>query len=312
MSAVSVAVHAASARRRLEPGPSASGGDRARRSGSARSSSARGAGVKPPWSERSRTRPRSRPGRTCRRPSAIDALVEAARIVMNPTRATPIISADAVAAVRLGLRRGVLPGERPSCRTCAATGAADAPGRPGERSPGRARTRRRSPATRTETEQLQALVAVAGDAGGERAPRRRPVTHQADDARGAPTRPVRSTATSRSAAMGRTRLARTAGTTAETTRDARRRPRTTVTIVPVDDDRRTGGDLEADGAEQPLAARTPCRPRRPGRRPTAITPMAIGLEQRSTAAPAGGRHRSPAASPSPSSAGRRGSRRCCR
>ena len=36
--------------------------------------------------------------------AAIDALVEAARIVMKPTRATPIISADAVAAVRLGLR----------------------------------------------------------------------------------------------------------------------------------------------------------------------------------------------------------------
>ena len=36
--------------------------------------------------------------------SAIDAFVEEARIVMNPTRATPIISAAAVAEVRLGLR----------------------------------------------------------------------------------------------------------------------------------------------------------------------------------------------------------------
>ena len=33
-----------------------------------------------------------------------DALVEEAKIVMNPTRPTPIISADALAAVRLGLR----------------------------------------------------------------------------------------------------------------------------------------------------------------------------------------------------------------
>ena len=33
-----------------------------------------------------------------------DALVEAAKMVMNVTSPTPIISADAVAAVRLGLR----------------------------------------------------------------------------------------------------------------------------------------------------------------------------------------------------------------
>ena len=33
-----------------------------------------------------------------------DAVLEAARMVMNPTRPTPIISADALAAVRLGLR----------------------------------------------------------------------------------------------------------------------------------------------------------------------------------------------------------------
>ena len=33
-----------------------------------------------------------------------DALLEEAKIVMNPTRPTPIISADALAAVRLGLR----------------------------------------------------------------------------------------------------------------------------------------------------------------------------------------------------------------
>ena len=35
----------------------------------------------------------------------IDAFVEEARMVMKPTRATPIIRADAVAAVRRGLRR---------------------------------------------------------------------------------------------------------------------------------------------------------------------------------------------------------------
>ena len=34
----------------------------------------------------------------------IEALVEAARMVMNPTTPTPIISAEALAAVRLGLR----------------------------------------------------------------------------------------------------------------------------------------------------------------------------------------------------------------
>ena len=44
------------------------------------------------------------PQRARRRPRPIDALVELARIVMNPTRATPIISAEAVAAVRRGLR----------------------------------------------------------------------------------------------------------------------------------------------------------------------------------------------------------------
>ena len=35
---------------------------------------------------------------------SMEALVDEARMVMNPTRATPIISADAVAAVRLGVR----------------------------------------------------------------------------------------------------------------------------------------------------------------------------------------------------------------
>ena len=34
----------------------------------------------------------------------IEALLEEAKMVMNPTRPTPIISADALAAVRLGLR----------------------------------------------------------------------------------------------------------------------------------------------------------------------------------------------------------------
>jgi hypothetical protein len=37
--------------------------------------------------------------------ASIEALVDDARIVTNPTRATPIIRADAVAAVRLGARR---------------------------------------------------------------------------------------------------------------------------------------------------------------------------------------------------------------
>ena len=52
-----------------------------------------------------RSRRRSRPGTTCRR--LVDGGLgrRAARIVMKPTRATPIIRADAVAAVRLGLRR---------------------------------------------------------------------------------------------------------------------------------------------------------------------------------------------------------------
>ena len=40
-----------------------------------------------------------------------NALVEAASTVTKPTRASPIISADAVAAVRSGMRTGVVPAE---------------------------------------------------------------------------------------------------------------------------------------------------------------------------------------------------------
>ena len=44
--------------------------------------------------------------------SLIDALVDAANTVMNATRPTPIISADAVAARATRVARRVLPGDR--------------------------------------------------------------------------------------------------------------------------------------------------------------------------------------------------------
>ena len=71
----------------------------------------------------------------------IDALAEAANTVMNATRPTPIISAEAVAARATRVPHGVLPGERAGHAAQRGSGHRR-PGRTAGRSPGRAWRRR--------------------------------------------------------------------------------------------------------------------------------------------------------------------------
>ena len=84
---------------------------------------------------------------------------------MNPTSATPTMSAAAVADVRFGLRRAF------SWARCPAAPDTARAGMPSTRSTGRART---GPSTNTpsdgrdraESEHLQRSFTVAGDSGG--------------------------------------------------------------------------------------------------------------------------------------------------
>ena len=81
-------------------------------------------GLTPPYTQAPVSSTRS-PRNSLSKEWLTDHLPEAANTVIPPTSATPIISADAVAAVRRGLRSGVLPGQLPADRRSA--GAARAP-----------------------------------------------------------------------------------------------------------------------------------------------------------------------------------------
>ena len=136
---------------------------------------------------------------------------------MNPTRATPIISADAVAAVRLGLRRALFRAYLPVTPNSRV-------GTPSSPTAGPTST---GPRVNTPRTIVIAPSPISGRPSWPDADR-----PMANDATPAPVSsrpkaarqndaPERSTATSRRAAIGRTRLARTAGTTPT----ARSRPR---------------------------------------------------------------------------------------
>ena len=141
----------------------------------------------------------------------IDALVDAANTVMNATRPTPIISADAVAALRRGLRAAFSRATVPAIPRRRGSGA------PSTLVNGRAST---GPSTATPTN-----TSSAPRPTGAIAPPDRPMAMNA-----APTTvttvpmtarrtevPVRSTDTSRMAAIGATLAARRAGMYAAST-----------------------------------------------------------------------------------------------
>ena len=138
--------------------------------------------------------------------ASTDRVVDEARIVMNPTRATPIISAAAVVAVRLGLR--------------IAFSLARLPGTPRNRGNGAPITRLIGraivgPSTRDadedgrRTESEQRHSGATEQPGEHQSPAPKPVTPMPTMARRR-LRPDRSTATSRKAAIG-SHLARPAG-----------------------------------------------------------------------------------------------------
>ena len=71
--------------------------------------------------------------------SSIESVIEAATIVMRPTRPTPIISAAAVDDGPLRVAQGVLAGQPAGHAPEAGDRPADDPGRPGRPAPARAR-----------------------------------------------------------------------------------------------------------------------------------------------------------------------------
>jgi hypothetical protein len=186
--------------------------------------------------------------------SEIAALNEEVRMVMKPTRATPIMRAEAVADVRFGLRLAFSRARRPVVPETAWIGA-----------PSRCMRGPAITGPSTKTPMIVATVPRPIRTRAEPAPKIPAVnaaTPRPTTARPAPVRaadePDTSRATSRRAATGFTRLDRTAGTSAETTVMA---VPTTKAVITVD------GAITMDppGTSRPTA---PSRARRPNDIPT--------------------------------------------
>ena len=203
----------------------------------------------------------------------IDALAEAAKIVMKPTSATPIMSADAVAAVRRGLRIAFSRASVPVMPRTLGSGA------PMNRLIGRASTgpRTKMPmkiAIAPSPRMPSALSGRPNSAHSIKAPPPR-VTARPIAVRG-PKPLRRSIATSRIAAIGGTRDAFRAGTSAETT----------VTVVPTRKEATTaeiGITMWLAGMSKPIASSSALRP--PASRMPRPKPIADATTPTTTASP---------------------------
>ena len=149
------------------------------------------------------------PGKSLSSEPATDVFIEAAKTVMNPTSPTPIISDDAVRAVRFGLRIALRVASSPlSPRNRSGT--------PNNRAIGRAST---GPSTDTPTNVASAPTptsAISPDSPTSNAPTPPAVITVPTTARRFEP-PERSTLTSRSAAIGAILAARRAGSHADST-----------------------------------------------------------------------------------------------
>ena len=218
--------------------------------------------------------------------ASADALAETANTVMNPIRATPMSSADAVAEVRLGMRtafsvarRPVMPRRRGAARRAAEEGAGE-DGADDDHAATMSRAPRPTVGSGSVSSSCHALRVELAEHEQEDAER---------DAR--LDAPDRSMATSRSAASGGTRVARIAGRMAAISVTPRPMPRA------IDDGGRlttrpdvgrstpdasrpavTGG--EGDAAEKPSTAdNSPMRRPRAGPRQHLPPAGADGPEQ---------------------------------
>ena len=193
--------------------------------------------------------------------SSIDALTDEPNVVNRATTAVPTISAEALDAMRRGLRIALRRARRPVKPRVALAPA------PSTAAAGRATT---GPSTTAPTSTPRApspawarAPSPAGRDDGERRRRRRsrrpPIARATDVAE-------RSMATSRSAASGATRDALSAGVTLATS-VVRMPTAAAMTIVSVPTTRPAVGRARSGARHQRLAARRPGRGRRRSRSP---------------------------------------------
>jgi hypothetical protein len=142
--------------------------------------------------------------------ASMNALAEADSTAMNEIRASPIISVDAVAAVRSGLRMTISRASAPGRRRPCATGSPAAPAS-GRATSGPASLTPISVNAAPASNRKSTLVATVS----RTTPMPAATSAAPTDARAADPRRPRATGTSRSAASGAARLARRVGASAD-------------------------------------------------------------------------------------------------